>query len=81
MTGHHLAHCRFPLPQHSRDLALELRGLLEQLDPGRWRAEAVRSLHDRLVALRDGIARLLNGVDPSGTFSTLVDTRAADISP
>ncbi len=50
------------LPLESRDLALELRGLLEAIEPGQWKASAAEAVRRQMLALGDRVQRVLQSV-------------------
>lgn len=70
------------LPDDSRDLALEIRGLLEQID--RWNPAigtkatlaALDGLRERLIALRDIVARLIGLAEGRTGFGALREALA-----
>ncbi|MCB9680106.1 MAG: hypothetical protein H6733_01420 [Alphaproteobacteria bacterium] len=78
MTAHALPGPSHDLAHDGRDLALQLHGLLKELDPARWRPELEGSLREALTTVRAGMERLLGALDGHPSFAALSDalTRA-----
>lgn len=61
------------LPNDTQPLALELHGLLGQIDPARWRPEVETRVRQKLAELRASVERLVATFDPRGPFSAVRD--------
>ena len=54
-----------PLTLSTRDVALELYGLLREIDPARWRDDLARAARARLAQIEERLAGLLEATWPS----------------
>lgn len=59
------------LPQTGREIALELHAVLEQLDPGRFRADTAAAVRERLLAVQARVSSVLDQIEAATSSQAL----------